>query len=46
MKRLGKGLVKTVRLNDWLDWSFLAYMVGAGILFGYVMEVLWREFRP
>jgi hypothetical protein len=46
VKRFGRGLVKTIRQTDWLDRSYLVFMVGAGVLFGAVMDFLMGEFKP
>jgi hypothetical protein len=46
VKRFGKDLVKTVRQSDWFDWLYLSYIVGAGVVFAAVMNLLMDEFRP
>lgn len=45
MRRFGKGFATTVRLMDWLDIAYLLYIVGAGIVFGFVIELLMEEIR-
>lgn len=46
MRRFGRDLVKTIRQNELFDWLYLAYIVGAGVLFAGVMNLLMDEFRP
>lgn len=46
MKTFAKGFAPAVKALDWFDIVWLVYFVGAGILFGLVMEILMDEFRP
>lgn len=44
MKHFGMDLMKTVKQSDWLDWMYLSYMVGAGVLAAEVADLLMKEF--
>lgn len=46
MRNFVKGFSPAVKALDWLDISWLIYIVGMGILFGFVMEILMDEFKP
>jgi hypothetical protein len=44
VKRFGKGLLATVRANDWFDWFTLGVFVFLGVVGGMVADVIGREF--
>lgn len=46
MKTFVRGFAPAVKALDWLDIAWLVYIVGAGVLFGLVVEILMDEFRP
>lgn len=46
MKAFVRGFAPAVKALDWFDIVWLVYILGAGVLFGLVMEILMDEFRP
>lgn len=46
MKRFVQGFAPAVKALDWFDIVWLVYILGAGVLFGLVVEILMDEFRP
>lgn len=46
MKTFVRGFAPAVKALDWLDIAWLVYVVGMGIVFGLVMELLMDEFSP
>lgn len=46
MKNFVRGFAPAVKALDWLDIAWLVYVVGMGIVFGLVMELLMDEFSP
>lgn len=46
MKTFVRGFAPAVKALDWFDIVWLVYILGAGVLFGLVMEILMDEFSP